>query len=329
MERIIRYIIDEQSENRTIHDFLLHQGYSAKNIIYLKKIPESILLNGTWAFVNRKLSAGDELCIHITEESSSDIEPIPSDLSVLYEDEDLLIIDKPWGMPSIPSMYHHADSLGNAVCAYYAAQGTSFVYRPVNRLDKNTSGLVLIAKHIISAAMLSALAAKGEISKTYTAIAEGQLPERGTIDAPIARYDDSLITRCVDFANGSRAVTHYHVMEQKENYALVSIHLETGRTHQIRVHFSHIGHPLAGDDLYGGNCTAMTRHALHAGTIEFTQPLTGKQISCQAPLPEDMASFWTHQSSCISHPQVSLSDPLPKAGMDLLLDASSQPQSSS
>ena len=252
MERILRYTIDEQFQDRTIHDFLLFKGFSAKNIIYLKKLPDSIRLNGSRVYVNRCLSAGDELCISISEETSSSIEPIPSTLYILYEDEDLMIVNKPWGMPTIPSMYHHSDSLANAVCAYCGSHGQNFVYRPVNRLDKNTSGLVLIAKHVISAAMLSSLASRGGIQKSYTAIASGSLPSDGTIDAPIARLTDSLITRCVDFERGLHAVTHYHVLEQKKECALVSVHLETGRTHQIRVHFSYIGHPLLGDDLYGG-----------------------------------------------------------------------------
>lgn len=297
MERTIQYTIDEKFENRTIRDFLLYKGFSRQNIISLKKIPESILLNQTWAYVNTGLKSGDKLCIRIMEKESSQIEPIPYDLSIVYEDEDLLIVNKPYGMPTIPSMNHHHDSLANGVCAYYADKQQSFTYRPVNRLDKNTSGLVLIAKHFISASMLSAAAANGKIDKTYTAIASGILPSCGTIDAPIARCSSSLITRCVNFECGEHAVTHYRVLAQKEKYALVSVRLETGRTHQIRVHFSYIGHPLAGDELYGGSCSLMNRHALHAGSIHFIQPLTGKEISCQIPLPEDMTSFWGHQSS--------------------------------
>ena len=297
MDRILNYTIEESFAGRTIHDYLLHLGFSSKNIIFLKKIPASILLNGTWAFVNVRLKAGDLLSIHISEPESSDIEPIPMNLDIVYEDEDLLIVNKPYGMPSIPSMFHHQDSLGNGVCAYFSNQQADFVYRPVNRIDKNTSGLVLIAKHVISASMLANLAAKGNIRKTYTAIAHGTLPATGTIDAPIARLDDSLITRCIDFDHGAHAITHYKVVGQKEKYALVSLCLETGRTHQIRVHFSHIGHPLVGDDLYGGDCTHMTRHALHAGTMEFIQPLTGNTISCRVPMPEDMLSFWENQSS--------------------------------
>lgn len=297
MERTIKYTIEESFDNFTIRDFLLHQGFSSQNLISLKKIPASILLNGSWAYVNVRLKAGDHLCIQVVENESSQIEPISCKLDIVYEDEDLLIINKPWGMPTIPSVYHHQDSLANGVCAYYASQNQSFIYRPVNRLDKNTSGLVLIAKHMVSASMLAKAAAAGNIRKSYTAIATGILPSEGTIDAPIARCGGSLITRCVDFEQGDRAVTHYKVCAQKEKYALVSIHLETGRTHQIRVHFSYMGHPLAGDELYGGNCSHMNRHALHAGSMALIQPLTGKPISCQIPLPEDMISFWENQSS--------------------------------
>lgn len=297
MERTITYTIDRAFENYTIRDFLLYKGFSSQNLISLKKLPESILLNGNPAFVNVLLKSKDHLQIRITETESSRIEPIPCQLDIVYEDEDLLIINKPWGMPTIPSVYHHKDSLANGVCAYYASQGQNFVFRAVNRIDKNTSGLVLIAKHMVSASMLAKAAASGKIRKSYTAIAVGKLPAEGTIDAPIARCGGSLITRCVDFELGDRAVTHYKVCEQKEKYALVSIYLETGRTHQIRVHFSYMGHPLAGDELYGGSCPFMSRHALHAGTMHLIQPLTGKEISCQIPLPEDMISFWQDQSS--------------------------------
>lgn len=297
MKRILQYTIETTFHDRKIYDYLLYKGFSAKNIIYLKKIPESILLNGSWVFVNVRLKAGDQLTIQISELEVSDIAPIPMKLSILFEDEDCMIVDKPWGMPSIPSMFHHEDSLGNGICAYFSAQGEPFVFRPVNRIDKNTSSLILIAKHVVSASMLANLASKGNIHKTYKAIVSGILPSHGTIDAPIARLNDSLITRCVDYERGAHAVTHYKVISQKEKYALISLCLETGRTHQIRVHFNHIGHPLVGDDLYGGDCSFMIRHALHAETMEFIQPLTGEPVSCKAPMPADMLTFWENQLS--------------------------------
>lgn len=297
MKRVLCYKITEEFHNRAIKEYLLHLGYSSRNLIELKKMPENLLVNGIFVYVNHVLHAGDELCVQITEIGGSDIEPIPLPLTILYEDDDLLIVNKPAGMPTIPSARHHDDTLANAVCAYYAQKEERFTYRPVNRLDQNTSGLVLIAKHSIAASMLSALLKKGNLSKSYLAIAEGSLPTVGTIDAPISRREDSVITRRVDYEKGARAITHYEVLSQKAKYALVSIRLETGRTHQIRVHFSHIGHPLAGDHLYGGNTKEIGRHALHAEKLAFVHPLTGKIISCQTPLPEDMLSFWNQLSS--------------------------------
>lgn len=296
MERRIDYRIENQDGNLTVRDFLLQHGFSAKNILFLKKSTESIVLNDKAVYVNAHIQAGDLLSIFIKETESSHIEPISYPIDIVYEDEDLLIVNKPWGMPTIPSLNHHKDSLANGVCAYYQAQNQEFIYRPVNRLDKDTSGLVLIAKHTISASMLSAAIVRGEIQKSYTAIATGVLPPSGTIDAPIARCDASLITRCVDFTHGDDAITHYRTITQKENCALVSICPETGRTHQIRVHFSHIGHPLIGDTLYGGSDAFMKRHALHADFIQFIQPLTGKKIICRLPLPEDMLDYWNQLS---------------------------------
>lgn len=297
MERVLYYKISEEFHNHKLREYLLRLGYSSQNLIALKKMPENLLLNGTFVYINHKLQAGDSLCVHITEKSGSAIEPVKLPLSIVYEDDDLLIVDKPSGMPTIPSAKHHNDTLANAVCAYYAEKGEIFTYRPVNRLDQNTSGLVLIAKHGIAASMLSDLIKKGTLFKSYLAIAEGTLSPAGTIDAPISRREDSVITRRVDYKNGARAVTHYEVLSQKAAYALVSIRLETGRTHQIRVHFSHIGHPLAGDGLYGGNTSFLCRHALHAQTMAFTQPLTKESISCQSILPMDMLSFWNQLSS--------------------------------
>jgi 23S rRNA pseudouridine1911/1915/1917 synthase len=296
MKRSIDYIISQNFDTYTIRDFLAAQGFSSQNIILLKKYPEGIVLNGNPVYVNTALHVGDHLVICIIEDISSDIEAISLPLDIVYEDEDLLIVNKPFGMPTIPSMKHHQDSLANGVCAYYQEKQQAFIYRPVNRLDMDTTGLVLIAKHAVSASMLSAAIKNGSLHKTYTAIVSGTLPVSGTIDAPIARCDTSLISRCVNYEQGVHAVTHYQVLCQKEQCALVSIHLETGRTHQIRVHFSHIGHPLVGDALYGNPSFAMKRHALHADSLHFIQPLTGQEINCRLSLPDDMLSFWNHCS---------------------------------
>ena len=296
MKRIILYTINIAEEGMSIQQYLKTKGFSSKNLIFFKKQPESILQNGVWVYLNSILHTGDRLTVTIDEEDSSDIAPVALPISVFYEDEDLIVINKAAGMPTIPSLNHHNDTLGNALLFYFQSKNISFTYRPVNRLDKNTSGIVLIAKHAVSASILQGQLLNKELKKSYYAIVSGVLPcQSGTIKLPIGRCDSSLITRCVDQEHGEEAVTHYRVLSQKKNYALVSITLETGRTHQIRVHFSAIGHPLAGDDLYGGDTTLLKRHALHACSLSIRQPINGNPLDFYVPLPEDLETFWKCQ----------------------------------
>lgn len=218
---------------------------------------------------------GDVIRLQMAD--TSEIMPNPLlRVPVLFEDEDLLVFDKPAGMPVHPSLYHRMDTLGNAFAAMYP----HLTFRPVHRLDRNTSGLVAVAKHPIAAANLHE-----RIRKTYLALAEGTPPQSGTITTPIARVPDSLIERCVS-PDGKPAVTHYKVL-QYGRYALTELHLETGRTHQIRVHLSHIGCPLAGDDLYGGSLVHIGRHALHCAAFDYTDSL-GSVHRIESPLPQDM-----------------------------------------
>ena len=177
-----------------------------------------------------------------------------------------------------------ADTIANYYMGYWQKKGQTKICRVINRLDKNTSGLVLIALDPHSAEKL-----KGKVDKTYTAIAQGRFEkDYGIIDRPIARQQESIITRCVR-EDGQRAVTEYFVRKCDDNFTLADIKLHTGRTHQIRVHFSYIGHPLAGDDLYGGSIEHINRHALHCSRLTFPSPETGKTVDIQAPLPADMA----------------------------------------
>jgi 23S rRNA pseudouridine1911/1915/1917 synthase len=176
--------------------------------------------------------------------------------------------------------------LANAFCGYWRRKGEGKIFRAINRLDKNTSGLVLLALDHFSAEKL-----KGSVDKTYTAIAEGCVkPEYGIIELPIARQQESIITRCVH-PDGQYAKTEYTVIKQNSEFSLMDITLHTGRTHQIRVHFSHLGYPLAGDDLYGGSLERISRHALHCRKLEFVSPYNGKKISIESQLPQDMAEI--------------------------------------
>lgn len=290
MNRTLTYEISTEYDSFPIDKYLKSQGYSSANITAIKKMPNNVVINGQWVHMNRKLSAGEVLTVNISEDNSSEkIPPMKMALDIVYEDEDIIVINKPAGLPIHPSLNHYEDSLANGLAYYYESQGKPFIFRCANRLDKNTSGLTVIAKHLVSANILSTMVKNRQFHREYYAIVRGTLAEKtGTIDAPIGRVDDSIITRQVDFENGERAVTHYEVIKENNGHSLVSIHLETGRTHQIRVHFKYIGHPLIGDHLYNPDFEYMNRQALHSHKIEFTHPITGSPMSFVADLPTDM-----------------------------------------
>ncbi len=291
MNRILEYKINQEYSGYTIEKYLKAQGYSSANITAIKKMPNNVVIDGEWVHMNRSLVAGEVLTVNISEDSSSEkIPPVKMDLDIVYEDEDIIVINKPAGLPIHPSLNHYEDSLANGLAYYFESQGKPFVFRCANRLDKNTSGLTVIAKHLVSGNILSTMVKNREFHRQYYAIVDGYLDSKsGTIDAPIGRVDSSIITRCVDFENGERAITHYKVLEEKKGHSLVSIHLETGRTHQIRVHFKYIGHPLTGDHLYNPDSTEMNRQALHSRKIEFRHPINGKLQEFISELPSDMS----------------------------------------
>jgi len=297
MERILEYCIPKEDSGKLIKDFLQEQGFSRQNLVELKKIPESILLNGVWEYVTCKLAEGDVLRIHIVEgESSEKIPPVELPFPIVYEDEDIIVVNKPADMPIHPSLNNYENTLGNAAAYYFAKQEKSFIFRCINRLDRDTTGLTILAKHMVSCSILQSDMVERKISREYLAIVEGVFENaEGTIDAPIGRKEGSTIERMIDFENGERAVTHYRVLEQKENVAMLALKLETGRTHQIRVHMSSIGHPLIGDFLYNPQNKGMSRQALHAWKLSFNHPITNKTLKLEAPVPEDMKTFWESQ----------------------------------
>ena len=297
MERKLEYIITDEFHNKTIEQFLKQQDFPHQAIVQLKKTSEGILLNGIWAYVNQKLSTGDTLALHLIEDvPESSIEPIYVPLNIIYEDEDLLVINKPADMPIHPSMNHHEGTLANGLMYYFKEQGLAFTFRAVNRLDRDTSGLTMVAKHLLSGGILSRQISTKSIHRTYRAICQGKLPESGTINAPIARVADSTIERCVNMENGEHAVTHFTriAYDEEKNLSLVSLMLETGRTHQIRVHMKHIGHPIIGDFLYNPDYTYCSRQALHSASLDFVHPITKKEMHFTSPLPEDLKCIFPH-----------------------------------
>ncbi len=291
MKRQLRYIITEKDQNNTIEFFLKSLGFSHHVMVQLKRTENGIMRNGVWAYTNERLNRGDVLDISLVEDgSSSGIEPVELDFGIVYEDEDILVVDKPAGMPIHPSINNHDNTLANALLYYFGSRGESFVFRCINRLDRDTTGLTIIAKHSLSAGILSQMVSARQIKRTYLAIAEGFTEDSGTVDAPIARKDNSTIERCVDWANGERAVTHYKRLSysKEKDLSLIELKLETGRTHQIRVHMKHIGHPLIGDFLYNPDYEYINRQALHSASLEFIHPITQEKMHFTAPLHGDM-----------------------------------------
>ncbi len=289
MIRRLRYEVEPGFAGYTIQKYLKMKGYSHGCIVYLKKTEEGIKKNGVWAYTKDKLAAGDVLeTVFVEEEASENIVAVDMPLDIIYEDEDILVLNKPADTPIHPSQGNYDNSLANGVVNYYAKQDVNFVFRCINRLDRDTTGLVVIAKNMLSGAVLNQAMVNREIHRTYLAVVKGELPENGTIDFPITRKDGSTVERCVDFECGEHAVTHFELVEKNEKYSLAKVWLETGRTHQIRVHMNAIGHPLPGDFLYHDDFTDIGRQALHSWRLEFMHPVTGVQMKFEQPLPEDM-----------------------------------------
>ena len=292
----------------TVKGFLKSRGYSVQAMKQLKSDPDGITLNGETVFLNAPLSAGDLLSVCVSEtQPSQSILPVDLPIGIIYEDEDLLVVDKPAGMPIHPSQNNRDNTLANALAFYYAQAGRPFVFRCINRLDRDTSGLTVIAKHFLSAGILGTYVAAKSLSvdhcadpalsskslrslhREYLAIVRGHVtPSSGTIDAPLGRKPGSVIERCIDYEHGETAVTNYTVVAEKNGYSLLSLILETGRTHQIRIHMKHLGYPLIGDYLYNPDFEEISRQALHSHRLAFPHPVTGIPLSFTAPLPDDM-----------------------------------------
>lgn len=254
-----------------------YAGISAQMIKRLKAVPDGITRNGQHLRTVDPVRSGDVILLHLPE--ACEHTPNPAlHVPVVYESAQILVCDKPAGMPVHPSMLHRDDTLANWFAANYPECG----FHLVNRLDRNTSGLCLIAKTVYAAHCL-----RGGAEKRYYALVKPGLHGSGTVDAPIAREQESVITRCVR-ADGKPALTHYRVLLEAPDCTLLELTLETGRTHQIRVHMAHIGYPLLGDALYGGDLTQMQAHALHCGRLTLTDPATQEPITLEAPLRPEM-----------------------------------------
>ena len=291
MNRIFHYQITENEQGTTVLDFLRKKGFSRHILSSMKADKEALTRNGQRIGGREQLLAGDHFRVRLLETVDSDgIVPVSMPLSILYEDEDILVINKPADMPVHPSIGNYTNTLANGVAAYLDAKDEHSPFRCINRLDRDTSGALILTKNAFSAAVLSTQMRNRQIRRTYLAVVEGITPPNGTISAPISRVDDSVIERHVDFLRGEPPVTHYERLEVKNEHSLLEIHLETGRTHQIRVHMGYIGHPLPADYLYHPVYDCFKRQPLHSLQLEFRHPVTDKPMCLLAPVSEDMCN---------------------------------------
>ena len=264
---------------------------STKMLSALKNDEEGIVVNGRRVTVRYVLKAGDHLSLMDRDRYAGHAIPSSIPVEILLEDDDLVAINKPPAMPTHPSHGHLDDTLANALVYHYKVEGRPFVFRPVSRLDRDTSGVVLVAKHKMASARLSEAMRERRIDKTYIAILSGRLPlKEGRIEGYICRTDGSLITRrvcCAEDVGAAYALTEYRVVAENMYYTLVRAMPVTGRTHQLRVHFSSLGAPMLGDGLYGEESDLIARQALHAETVVFPHPSNGETVRVTAPPPKD------------------------------------------
>jgi len=291
----MEWVIDKASDGMMVRDYLQSvHGFSRRILKAVKFEGGQITVNTSPVTVRFQLAQGDKLKITFPPEKKS-IHMLPEDidLQIIYEDTDILVIEKQPGIPVIPSFQHPAGTVANAVLGHYERNQIPFTIHTVTRLDRDTSGLMLIAKHRYSHSILAGFQKSGEVNRNYQAIVEGKLLEKeGTIDQPIGRKEGSIIERTV-MEHGKRAITHFKVIQEFSDCTCLQIQLQTGRTHQIRVHFSYLGHPLAGDLLYGGKTDQIKRQALHCCEISFPHPATKENVRFKSTLPKDMEKIIT------------------------------------
>lgn len=296
--RYLEFYVNPEEEGKRVDAILRRHGLSTSAIRRSKRRPHGLLVDGEDIYTSYLVHAGQVVAILTDDRAPSDIVPNEGPVDIRYEDEDLLVVDKPPGLAVHPCAGSWDDSLGARLVNYYHKIGLEADFHPVHRLDKGTSGLMVVAKHPAAQHILTQALHSGDFLREYLAVCEGYpTPLSGVIDAPLGRTDTSYIRQEVR-PDGKPALTHYEVVETTPRFSLIRLRLETGRTHQIRVHMAHVGHPLAGDFLYGTEDPALiSRPALHSARLELKQPFTGARLAFEAPLPEDMKGILDRRST--------------------------------
>ena len=281
-----------KNSTQTINSILKNELKISSRLLYKLIKLNKIKLNHKPCDTRKTGNLGDTITVSFDyEEDNSNIVPTKMDLNIVFEDDWLLVVNKPAGIAIHPSVLHYSDSLCNGIRFYFDKIGLKKKIRPVNRLDLNTSGLVVFAKcEYIQECLINQMK-NNQFKKEYLAVCNGFFNEKsGTINLPIARKENSIIERCIS-ENGQTAITHYEVLKEFDNYSLVKCSLETGRTHQIRVHMSAIGHPLLGDSLYGSISDLINRQALHCYNLQFIHPVYNNDLNFFGDLPNDFKIF--------------------------------------
>lgn len=289
----LEFQVSNKEQGNNLEDICKSMLHISGRMIQKLTRENGLQVNGKKSFLAYQVKTGDRVQVKVFKKENYGVEPENIPLDILYEDEHLLVINKPYGLAVHPTEAHHKKTLANAIAYYYQTIGLQAKVNHVHRLDKDTSGAILIAKHSLAHSILDEQLRNREIKREYYAIVSG-IPANlsDTIDLPIGR-DRHHATRRRVSPSGDQAVTHYEVIESFSEAALLKLRLDTGRTHQIRVHLSYIGHPVYGDYLYGGPLKGIKRQALHAAKISFYHPFTGEVIEVIAPLPEDMNNLIT------------------------------------
>jgi len=308
--RQLKGVAGEKDAGRQVKYFVRgDMGVSCHQFAALK-VRNGLRVNGMPVHANHVLRPGDAVEVLLTDAPRAAVQPDPAPVNVVWEDEDVLIIDKPAPLGCQCSPKQTAMTLENRL-AYRYRDDPGFVFRPLNRLDRGTSGLMAAAKNAHACQLLQKQLHSSSFVREYVAVVDGRMEGEGTVDAPIAKESAATVRRTVDFENGARAITRYQVVQSGERHSLVRLRLETGRTHQIRVHMAHLGHPVAGDFLYGAEDPRLPgRFALHSERIRLAHPVTGAIIERESPPPDALTQLLRDDAVLGSRVAVAIDRPL-------------------